>query len=97
MIYLSKKIIPYYLLSSLLTISLVVFVYIFINYQKLNNNIDNIEKTIEKTKQEDQTISEKIKKEEDYLKELEESNKAKIEEYEIWKYLKEKVTTALSS
>ena len=93
MIYLSKKIIPYYLLSSLLTISLVVFVYIFINYQKLNNNIDNIEKT----KQEDQTISEKIKKEEDYLKELEESNKAKIEEYEIWKYLKEKVTTALSS
>lgn len=81
MIYLSKKIIPYYLLSSLLTISLVVFVYIFINYQKLNNNIDNIEKTIEKTKQEDQTISEKIKKEEDYLKELEESNKAKIEEY----------------
>ena len=35
--------------------------------------------------------------EEDYLKELEESNKAKIEEYEIWKYLKEKVTTALSS
>ena len=90
----SKKIIPYYLLSSLLTISLVVFVYIFINYQKLNNNID---KTIEKTKQEDQTISENIKKEEDYLKELEESNKAKIEEYEIWKYLKEKVTTALSS
>lgn len=97
MIYLSKKIIPYYLLSSLLTISLVVFVYIFINYQKLNNNIDNIEKTIEKTKQEDQTISENIKKEEDYLKELEESNKTKIEEYEIWKYLKEKVTTALSS
>lgn len=97
MIYLSKKIIPYYLLSSLLTISLVVFVYIFINYQKLNNNIDNIEKTIEKAKQEDQTISENIKKEEDYLKELEESNKAKIEEYEIWKYLKEKVTTALSS
>lgn len=97
MIYLSKKFIPYYLLSSLLTISLVVFVYIFINYQKLNNNIDNIEKTIEKTKQEDQTISENIKKEEDYLKELEESNKAKIEEYEIWKYLKEKVTTALSS
>lgn len=93
----SKKIIPYYLLSSLLTISLVVFVYIFINYQKLNNNIDNIEKTIEKTKQEDQTISENIKKEEDYLKELEESNKVKIEEYEIWKYLKEKVTTALSS
>lgn len=93
----SKKIIPYYLLSSLLTISLVVFVYIFINYQKLNNNIDNIEKTIEKTKQEDQTISENIKKEEDYLKELEESNKTKIEEYEIWKYLKEKVTTALSS
>lgn len=93
----SKKIIPYYLLSSLLTISLVVFVYIFINYQKLNNNIDNIEKTIEKAKQEDQTISENIKKEEDYLKELEESNKAKIEEYEIWKYLKEKVTTALSS
>lgn len=92
-----KKIIPYYLLSSLLTISLVVFVYIFINYQKLNNNIDNIEKTIEKTKQEDQTISENIKKEEDYLKELEESNKTKIEEYEIWKYLKEKVTTALSS
>lgn len=97
MIYLSKKIIPYYLLSSLLTISLVVFIYIFINYQKLNNNIDNIEKTIEKTKQEDQTISENIKKEEDYLKELEESNKTKIEEYEIWKYLKEKVTTALSS
>lgn len=93
----SKKIIPYYLLSSLLTISLVVFIYIFINYQKLNNNIDNIEKTIEKTKQEDQTISENIKKEEDYLKELEESNKTKIEEYEIWKYLKEKVTTALSS
>ena len=93
----SKKIIPYYLLSSLLTISLVVFVYIFINYQKLNNNIDNIEKTIEKTKQEDQTISENIKKEEDFLKELEESNKTKIEEYEIWKYLKEKVTTALSS
>ena len=92
----SKKIIPYYLLSSLLTISLVVFVYIFINYQKLNNNIDNIEKTIEKTKQEDQTISENIKKEEDYLKELEESNKTKIEEYEIWKYLKEIVTTALS-
>lgn len=93
----NKKIIPCYIFSSLLTISLVVFLYIFINYKNLTKNNQELTKKINTIENKEKTISENIEKEEENIKALEEKNKEKIEEYEIWINIKSKVNQAISS
>lgn len=92
----NKKIIPYYIFSSLLTISLVVFLYIFINYKNLDKKNQELTKKINTIENVEKEIKENIEKEEENIKILEENNKEKIEEYEIWINIKNKITQAIS-
>lgn len=92
----NKKTIPYYIFSSLLTISLVVFLYIFINYKNLDKKNQELTKKINTIENVEKEIKENIEKEEENIKILEENNKEKIEEYEIWINIKNKITQAIS-
>lgn len=92
----NKKTIPCYIFSSLLTISLVVFLYIFINFKNLDKKNQELTKKINTIENIEKTISENIEKEEENIKILEENNKEKIEEYEIWINIKNKINQAIS-
>ena len=80
---------------AILIISLGIFGYFYYNNEKLNTELDDLEKNIVKVKEKISTNEEEIEKKESEYAKLKEEVKEKIEELEIWKETKEKLNSAL--
>jgi len=89
-----KKII-YISCSLLLTIVVSGFIYILSINANLKNDNKILNSKIDKINQKINETKENITNSEDELNNLEETNKEKIKEFEIWKNLKEKINQSL--